>query len=243
MGVGALRVPADRHAPVEDAPRPAVEDALVELAARAARRGVVDERVVVDVLAAVEHVEAGQRAAGTRGGEADAEVVAGERAAHRDRARRERAVAPLDDRGRAHVERALALLLDLVMLEDRALVEDDLGDGVRQVGIVREADVALDDGRLACAIGHEEVARLREHGPRRRRRHEEQVDRRRHPHAGRDVHEGAVLDEGGAEGGEAMTGALRRRVAAEVPIEHRRVRAEGLGETRHPDPAGQRGRR
>ena len=47
---------------MKDAARPAAEDPLVELAARAAGLGVLDERVVVDVLAPMGHVEAVQGA-------------------------------------------------------------------------------------------------------------------------------------------------------------------------------------
>ena len=62
LGVGLLGVLADEDLAVEDAVGLAVEDALVQLVAGAVRLGVVDDRVVVDVLRAVGQVEAVERA-------------------------------------------------------------------------------------------------------------------------------------------------------------------------------------
>ena len=61
-GVGLLRVRPHDDLAVEDPARLSVQDALVELAARAVRLGVVDHGVVVEVLRAGPEEEAVQRA-------------------------------------------------------------------------------------------------------------------------------------------------------------------------------------
>ena len=61
-GVGQQRPLADEDLAAEDRPRPPVEDALIELVARAVRPLVVERRVAVGVLAAGDHVEAVDRA-------------------------------------------------------------------------------------------------------------------------------------------------------------------------------------
>ena len=243
MCVGVLRVLAHDNAPIEDRVRAAVDDTLVELAARAAGLSVLDERVVVDVLAPMGHIEAVQGARPAGAGEAHAQIVTGQPTAERNRAGGERAIARLDHLGRAHVEGQLPLLLDLIVLERGALAEDDLRDGVRAVGVVAETGVALDDRGLAPAIGDDQVPRLRQHRSRQRGREEEQMDRLRYPHTRREVHEGAVLGEGGVQGGEPVADAVRPRVAGEMPLEHRCVGDERFREARHPRTGGQRGQR
>ena len=64
--------------PLNTAARLAVEDALVELVAGAVRLGVVDRRVVVDVLLAVADVEAVERRTPRLAVEARVDVVARE---------------------------------------------------------------------------------------------------------------------------------------------------------------------
>ena len=119
--VGLLRVRPHDDLAVEDAARRAVHDALVELAARAVRRGVIDHGVVVEVLRAGPDEEAVQRALGALGVEPDVQVVAGQGAAERDRVRGEAAVAPLAHLRGRDVEGRIALALELGVVEDRAV--------------------------------------------------------------------------------------------------------------------------
>ena len=91
LGVGLLRVLADDDAAVEDALALAVEDALVELVARAVRHRVIDRGVVVHQAIAVDQVDAVHRAVGALALEADADVVAHQAAARGERVRREHA--------------------------------------------------------------------------------------------------------------------------------------------------------
>ena len=74
--------------PLKTARRLAVQDALVQLVAGAVRLGVVDGRVIIDVLRAVHDVEAVERRLRAFG-EHRAGIVADQRAAQRDRVRRE----------------------------------------------------------------------------------------------------------------------------------------------------------
>src|SRR5581483_11875555 len=58
LGVGLLRVLADDNAAIEDRAGAAVQNAFVELVAAGVRLGVVDGGVIVDVLGAVDDIEA-----------------------------------------------------------------------------------------------------------------------------------------------------------------------------------------
>src|SRR5664279_5140943 len=68
LGIGLLGVLADDDLAVEYGVGLAVEDALVEFVAGAVRHGVVDQGVIVDVLRAVDDVEAVEGGVGTLGG-------------------------------------------------------------------------------------------------------------------------------------------------------------------------------
>src|ERR1035437_8131461 len=87
LGIGLLCVLADDDFAVEDGVGLAVENALVEFVAGAVRLGVIDDRMIVDVLRAVDDVEAVQGGVGAcrQGGVG---VVADQRAAERNGVRR-----------------------------------------------------------------------------------------------------------------------------------------------------------
>src|SRR6185503_16811241 len=82
-GVALLRLRAYEHLAVEDGARAPVEHSLVELAARALGRAMIDRGVVVDVLPAVCQVEAVERAGRARRVEERLDVDAGEARADR----------------------------------------------------------------------------------------------------------------------------------------------------------------
>jgi hypothetical protein len=122
------------------------------------------------------------------------------------------------------VEGVRALLLKHVVVHRRAGTGDDLGDGVGEVSLAGEAHVPLDYGEPAVWAGHDQGARLGHDAG--RRRQEQQLQRLR-PSLGRQVHEGAVLDEGHAERGEDV--AVPPDVAAEVPLDHLSIGDHRLG--------------
>ena len=117
LGVGLLGVLADEDLAVEDAVGLAVEDALVKLVTGAVRHGVVDAGVVVDVLLAVGHIKAVERAFAAFAREHGADFVAHQAAAQRDRVRREVAAAARAGLQRGEVKRLRAFALDLVMVD------------------------------------------------------------------------------------------------------------------------------
>ncbi len=120
--------------PLNTARGAAAEDALVDLVARAVRFRVIDRRVIVDQAIAVGEIEAVQRDLRPFAVERGQHVVANEPAAKRKRVRREVRAA-----GRVHVhgpemERLLAFLLHLVVIEHGVLAGEDLGDRVGEIG-------------------------------------------------------------------------------------------------------------
>src|SRR5205814_1612486 len=139
---------------------PAVEDALVKLAAAAAGYGVVDQGVMVDMLAAVPEEETVEATGSALAGETHVDVRARERGAERKRIGEKRAAALLERHHAADVECLLALALHRVVFDDRPLVERDLGDRIREVGLAVGARVRFDDPRLRAMSRDDEGARL-----------------------------------------------------------------------------------
>ena len=115
--VGFLGVGAHDDLAVEDADRAAVENALVELMAGAVRLGVVDQGVVIDVLRAVDGVQTVEVAMAAFVVEHHVDVVAGQRAAERERMGRDGRVAPGEQLDQAGMERLQLFVLDLVELD------------------------------------------------------------------------------------------------------------------------------
>ena len=115
LRVALLRVRAHEHLAVEDAGGALVEDALVELAAGAARLAVVDGGVVVDVLRAAGQVEPVERAGGTRRIEAAWRCRCAPAPRRARRRASGRALGGLLDRDDADVKGLGALALHLVV--------------------------------------------------------------------------------------------------------------------------------
>src|SRR5215813_3810036 len=101
----------DSNPPAEDAARPVVENALVQLAACAVRSGVINAGEVVLMLRSASHVQTVQRAGAAFLGEHGSNLGAGERAAQRERVRGQAAALSLADLKQAHVVPLVGLLL------------------------------------------------------------------------------------------------------------------------------------
>src|SRR5690554_2575277 len=145
VGVGLLGLAVDEHLAVEDASGLAVEDASVELVREAAGLGVVEQRVVVHVLLAVDEVEAVEVALAVRGVRDDGDGVADEPAAQRVGVVGERAGAALVRVHGVDVRGVLALGLELEDVDARVALYGDLGDAVGE-GLGRGGRVVgLDD--------------------------------------------------------------------------------------------------
>jgi hypothetical protein len=156
--VRLLRVRTDHDRSVEDAARAAVQNSLVHLAARRVRGRVVDRRVRIEVLRAGAREEPVELALRSLSFEPDGEVRAREGGPEREIARREARGARLAHGHRVHVARRRALLLQLVVVEDGAVRERDLGHRAPEVRpMAREA---LDDRGLAPFAREDETARV-----------------------------------------------------------------------------------
>ncbi len=159
--VGLAGIRTGRVRPHDDAsvehPMPAfVHDSLVELAAGAPGRGVLDQNRIVVVLVAswqVQAVDAGLRPFAL---EAHAHLVAGDLRPQCHRARREPAAGALADVEQREVERGVGLVLDLVVLDPCSLVEDHLGHGVGAGDAARGPGVGLDDCHPASRTGQDQ---------------------------------------------------------------------------------------
>ena len=141
--------------PLKTACELSVQDALVHLVAGGVRLGVVDRGVIVHVLRAVDDVQAVQVGVGAFG-EDRVGVVAGERAAQRNRVRGEGGGASDGDLQGGDVEGGRALLLDLVMIHHGGIADYDFGDGVGEVGA--GAFVGFDDGALGVGANQNQGA-------------------------------------------------------------------------------------
>ena len=90
LGVGLLRVLVDHDAAVEHAVRRVVENAVVKLAAGAMRLRVLDQHVVVEMLASGADEEAVDEALGALARQNGMDVVAHQRAAQQEWSARRR---------------------------------------------------------------------------------------------------------------------------------------------------------
>ena len=158
--VGLLRVLAHDDLAVEHRPGTPAENALVDFVARAVGAGVIDGRVVVDQAVAVGEIQPVQRHLGAFAVERRQHVVANQLAAERERVRREVGAAGGVHVHAADMERAVALLLHLVVIQHGALADEHLGDGIGEVLHVARADVGLDDPCLAALAENNQRARV-----------------------------------------------------------------------------------
>ena len=156
---------------------------------------VIDQGVVVEVLGAGADEEAVQRASGALCVEPDVQVVAGQSAAERDRMRGEATVASLGHLGGRDVEGRIALALELGEVEDRAVAQDDFGNGVGEVQRPGHPDVRLHDVGLAARLRDHEVAGMGDRGAEDRLRQKDEVNRVRDGRSSRDPDERAVFEE------------------------------------------------
>ena len=126
----------------------------------------------------------------------------------RDRARAqhqrvvvEARVAPQPHGERRHVQRGLALLLQLAAVDAGAVLEHDLGHGVGERSPRGARGEDLDDPGFAAAARHDQRARVRG-GAGWARAHVLDADRGFEDRAGGDQQDGRVAGEGGVELGE-----------------------------------------
>src|SRR5260370_3267699 len=84
LAVGLLRARTDDDLALEYAAALAVEHRLIELAAEPARNRVVDDQLVVDMLAALDQIPAVESHGGALAGKAHAQLVANQSAARRE---------------------------------------------------------------------------------------------------------------------------------------------------------------
>jgi hypothetical protein len=108
----------------------------------------------------------------------------------------------------AHVQAAdmiglRRLLLEQIMAQRGVVPGDDLGHGVGEVGAPGLSDVMLDNGGFAAFGGADHDPRVADHRLGLGRGDKHQVDRLLDCDSAPDVHQGAILQEGGVERREA----------------------------------------
>src|SRR5262249_9736095 len=152
---------------IEDTPRAPVENALVELPARGARRRMVDHGAGIDMLLPADDEEAIEGAGGRLAAEAHLGLVPHEAAVEGDGARAEAAAARLPHAAALPPARpparegTAARALARVALEDGVLAEIDVP---RRIGQPRstpaERHVALDERGAAARPEHDQASRM-----------------------------------------------------------------------------------
>src|SRR5262249_29131685 len=164
LGIGLLGVLANENLAVENPVRFSVQDALVQFVAGAARLGVVDGGEVVDVLAAARQVQTVDGGLAALAVELNADFVADQSAAQRQKMRFEIAAAVQAHLRGGNVVSRQTFALELVMVNDRTFAGHDLGDGIGQIAIVLQAQVNLDDLQSAALANNDQIARMRGNG-------------------------------------------------------------------------------
>ena len=124
------------------------------------------------------------------------------------------------------------------MVEDRAFIEDDLGDGIGEVSNARHPEVVFEDRSLAVAADDDESPAVPNHRGLRSQRRRSSRDWLRNHLAGRDVDEGAVVQEGGVQGRESMV--LEVGIARKMQLDQLGVLGDGLREAGDDDPFRER---
>ena len=115
------------------------------------------------------------------------------------------------------------------MVDLRAFLDDYLCHAVVEVGVVAEADVALNDHAFRVASGYDQHSRVSGE-PFLVRRHEHQVDRAFDSRALSHVNQRAIADERGVERGKAVV--LDRCQSTEVPPRDHAIRLDHSGQIR-----------
>ncbi len=173
--IGMLGIGMHHHLTVEHGARGAGQHALIELAALALRPGVVDARVVVDMLPPAGHVQPVERAFGALGVQPDLDVGPRQGAAQGEGTGGEAAAVLLVHIHAGNVKRLEALLLHLVMLDLRVTRGNDLGDAVGEISEAVHTHVVFHNADTAACFRHHEIARMGDQL--RCRGDEQQVDR------------------------------------------------------------------
>ena len=126
----------------------------------------------------------------------------------------------------------LALPLELAVIHHRSVARHHLRHGVREVGGLAQAHVALHHCRLAPGLCHDEITRMGD--PRRAvgGAHEDQVDGLLQNLSAGKIDESTILDECGVQGHEGVV--LELGMPAEVRLEAIRFFHQGGGEDHDP---------
>ena len=130
---------------------------------------------------------------------------------------------------RGDVKCVAALVLNFDEFDHGVVFRDEIGDRVREIGRVRDADIAFDDGQSALFLGDNQVARMRRGTGFFAGRDKNQLNRLRHDDAGRDMNECAVEKESRVERRKSVI--FHADVTAQVFFQQRGIRAEHGRET------------
>ena len=128
-----------------------------------------------------------------------------------------------------HVKSAHALILEFAVLDRRAVVQQQVGYRVGEIGRIDGADVAFENGNPAVFAGHDEIARMPSSPGFLRGRDKQQVNGRRNNLPRRNLNEGTVLKEGVVQCGEGVVPA--GRAACKMLFHHEGICSQCRGQT------------
>ena len=202
---------------MKDAVGVAVENAVIELAAAAMRAGVLDQHVVIHMLAAVADEEAVDETLAAFAGQHGMDIVANEPAAQKHRMRAHIGAARLLSTQSRDVVRLPVFALEQVMGNDRALTSDEFGDRVRKGNAAPERNVVFHDAGFSGIFSHNQITGIGHLRMLRRNGDEQEIDRRFQDSAARQMHVGAIFDEGRIQRGESI--AFDIEVMAQVRLQ------------------------
>ena len=237
MAVRLLRVLVDHDPPLEDGARGIIDHALEDLAARGPRLQVFDHGGRVAVLRVAQQVGAVQVTFGAFAVEAHRGLVARQPATGGLREAVVHRVAPEAGVQRGDMNRLGAFLLDLVVVQLRAIPERDLGRAVGKVRTRAEPDVVLDHGGVAIRLEHDQVARMEGDGLRPGRAHVNHLDGQRDGNAALDPEHQPVAHHRGVEREQGL--AVELANLSKVGGDAVRIAGQRLGQAAELDALGQ----
>lgn len=177
FGIGFLGVLSHEDLAIEHAFGVAIEDPIVVLVAVAKGFGMIDEGMMIDMLAAMHKIESVHGTLGVFGAENRLNVVARQAGPRGDRVREEIRVAALLDLNHRHVKGVGIFVLKLAVFQDGTVLKKDFCDDVGEGGARACADVTFNNFRLGLFAQDDKVSRLNGRVLARTGRKEEKMNR------------------------------------------------------------------
>ncbi len=215
--VGFLRVFVNNDAAVKNAVRVTIENAVIELAAAAMRTGMLDEHVIVHVLAAVADEQPVDQTLAAFAGQHRMNVVTNKPPAQKHRMRTHIRAAGLLSAQGGDVKGLAVFALEQIVRNHSVFARDQFGYSVGKGNAAAERDIVFHDAGFSGAFGYDEISRIGHLRMLSRNGDEQEIDRRFQRRSARQVDVRSVFDECGIQCSEGV--ALDIQVAAQVRFE------------------------